>query len=302
MGKKDEQDQDQQQVNSDADADAVANAKEPDLTEQGGHPAWASILDSLPEEFHSAIRPELEKWDKGVQDRFKEIHDKYDAYKPYVDNEVDPKFIDQALNLAQALEEDPGGLVEQAIEAFGLDYVLKEAAAADVNTNNNSKVDNDSDELDEDYSDSSSKEFDLKNDPRYKAMEETVTKLSKQFDDQTEKEKAAEEQAEFDETLKTLETDHGKFDKTYVTALMSNGIDGATAVKQYQDTINQAAAELAKSNNVSTDQKDDSDDVVVMGGSGTTGSGLSSEAVNVGSMKNADLDKLVLEMINSQNT
>ena len=98
-------------------------------SEGGGHPAWQEILDVLPDSLHSVVRPTLEKWDKGVEERFNTFHQQYDPYKEFVENEVDPLLIQQAMGVLQKLNEDPSGIIGEIIEAFDVqDYIKAEAA------------------------------------------------------------------------------------------------------------------------------------------------------------------------------
>lgn len=272
-----------EQPNGDLSAEGQALQQVVDNTDagnNGGHPAWQEILDVLPDSLHSLVTPTLEKWDKGVQERFNQFHQKYDPYKDFVEQGVDTGLINQALGLVQQLEQNPESVIQQAIDAFGLDYVKKELIAQQ-----QAQEDDDEDTY---YSDSN---VDLSKDPRYKAMEEAVTKLQSQFETQQQQETFQQQQQEFDQYLKELETSHGNFDKNYVTALISQGVDGAEAVKQYQNTINQAAAQLAAQQNPKPTVPQ------VMGGDGTTGSGVPEAPIKFGSMKNADVNQLVTEML-----
>ena len=96
--------------------------------ENNGHPAWQEILNQVPEEFHPLLRPTLEKWDKGVQDKIQSMHDQYAPLKDFqkfVDSNVTADYLVNAYNLAQNFQQHPDDVVKQAIEAFDLDYVDK---------------------------------------------------------------------------------------------------------------------------------------------------------------------------------
>lgn len=246
----------------------------------GGHPAWQSILDQVPDSLHPIIRPELEKWDKGVQDKFSSIHSKYDPYKPFIENGVDPQLLERAVYLVNQLETDPETVVSQMIEAFELGYVPKPDATVSNDLGVGSSYEDD----------------EVLSDPRFKAMQEAVDKLQSRFEQEDQTKQQQEQQSAFEQTLTNLETQHGSFDKIYVTALMSQGVDGAEAVKQYHNTVNQAAARLANP------QQQQTPPPVVMGGDGTTGSGLAQQNVKMGDLKSGDLNSLVVDLLKAQNT
>lgn len=90
----------------------------------GTNPAWGSILEKLPTSLHSQITPELQKWDQGVQNRFQDLQSKYDPYKSLVEEQVDPAFVQQALALANAFNQNPRGLYDQIVGVFGEEWGL----------------------------------------------------------------------------------------------------------------------------------------------------------------------------------
>lgn len=86
---------------------------------QGGNPAWGEMLSAIPQEYHSAVTPHLQNWDRGVQERFQKVHSSYEPYKEFVDNQIPPDHIRVAMGLAQALEESPEQVYQALHEQFG---------------------------------------------------------------------------------------------------------------------------------------------------------------------------------------
>lgn len=258
-----------------------------DNNNSGGHPAWQEILDVLPSELHSVVRPTLENWDKGVQQKLQEVRSQYEPYKEFIDNEVDPELIDQSLTFVHQMNSDPDKIIEQAIEAFGLDYV-KKAAEEVVQQQNNQQLNlNQGDEYE------NLGEIKIEDHPFVKNLQKTVEDLQSKFTKQEEVQQQTEQQKAFQAQLDELQEEHGEYDRTFVTALMSQGIDGATAVKQYHDTVNQAAAKLA-GNNQNQQQETPP---VVMGADGSVGSGIPDQPVSFGEVKDKDLNSLVVQML-----
>lgn len=257
-----------------------------------GHPAWAEILNNIPAEYHPLVKPTLAKWDFGVTEKLESVRAEYEPYKKFIDNKVDPEFIENSIGLAISFREDPASVVAQAIETFELDYVDSSEVQAQEQNNGNEDLGNTDMSLD-----------DLEQDPRFKALLDTVQSLQEtvQTREQSEQEKAEQDQLE--STLKSLEEDAGSFDRLYVMALMAQGIDGPQAVKQYQDTINQAVESKLKADGVVI-AGDKEEIPVVMNGSGDAGSasGLPVEPVTMGDLTDGDVKKLVLEMIQSDAT
>lgn len=83
---------------------------------------WNPILEKLPKEFHNLVAPELRKWDQGVNDRFQKIHQEYEPYKYFKENSISPETLYNAYAVAQQLEANPPGFLEdlkQALKAQG---------------------------------------------------------------------------------------------------------------------------------------------------------------------------------------
>ena len=91
----------------------------PVATEQsGGHPAWQEILSVVPEMLHDKIRPTLEKWDTGVQNKLSEVHSQYSPFKPFVDNSIPVTDLETGLQLVQLLNNDPRKLYDHMREFY----------------------------------------------------------------------------------------------------------------------------------------------------------------------------------------
>ncbi len=255
----------------------LTSEQEQVVEEIKGHPAWEEILNELPEDFQHAIKPKLQEWDKGVQKKIQDLHTTYDPYKNLIENGVPYEAIDQALSIMRALEEDPAGLTAKMIEQFNLDFISKDEVE---------EIDDDDDDNDDDDV------VDITKHPQFKEIQNTVKKLQSDVELRTKAEEQTKAEKQFEETMKKLHEDFGEFSEEVVTAFMTTGMDGAKAVKQYQDTINQAAAKIAGSGN-NTQQEIP----VVMGGSGTSGSGLPENPVKMGQLtKNQTVD-LVMDML-----
>lgn len=87
---------------------------------QGGmNPAWNDILGAIPSEHHEKLIPHLQSFDQSYQSKMQEATKSYEGYQDFVDNKIDPEHIKIALNLAQALEDNPQAIYEALHQDFG---------------------------------------------------------------------------------------------------------------------------------------------------------------------------------------
>ena len=67
------------------------------------HPAYEKLLSELPEAWHEKVKPHLAEQDKYFQQQL----EKYSPYKQFVEEGVEPSYITQSIQLAQAIAADP---------------------------------------------------------------------------------------------------------------------------------------------------------------------------------------------------
>lgn len=94
------------------------------------HPAHEKLLAELPEAWHQKVIPFLQEQDKAYQQQI----EKFSPYKDFVDNGIDPAYLQQSVQLAKAISEDPLTIHENLTAALMQQGLLKaeaEAAAAD---------------------------------------------------------------------------------------------------------------------------------------------------------------------------
>jgi hypothetical protein len=78
-----------------------AAAPEPEETKV--HPAYDKLLSELPEAWHEKVKPHLQEQDRNFQQQL----EKFSPYKQFVEDGVDPSYITQSMQLAQAIAADP---------------------------------------------------------------------------------------------------------------------------------------------------------------------------------------------------
>lgn len=266
--------------------------------QNSGNPAWKPILDVLPESLHNIVMPVLKEWDQGVQQKFAEIRGEYtelENYKKFVEANIDPEYVEQAVMLADSLQRDPGKIVGEINQAWNLGFIPKEEAeklgqSSQDNGDNGDLFDTDA-------------ENDIFKDPRVKAMQEALEELQQGF--QTDRQREEEEKAtkEFEEYLDGLEqsyTDPEReggplpFNRMFVTALISQGLDGEAAVKQYHEVL---ASNSAPGNDAPPTNSSGEKPPAVMGGEGTAGSGSADGAVDVTSLSDGEVSSTVQQLL-----
>lgn len=95
------------------------------------HPAHEKLLAELPEAWHQKVLPHLQEQDKYYQQQM----EKFSPYKDFLENNVDPDYINQSIQLAKAISEDPVTIHEnltRALMAQGLLEEDAEEAAAEI--------------------------------------------------------------------------------------------------------------------------------------------------------------------------
>jgi len=88
------------------------------------HPAHQKLLDELPEAWHQKVLPHLQEQDKYYQQQM----EKFSPYRDFVDNNIDANYINQSIQLAMAISEDPISIHENLTRALMAQGLLEEVA------------------------------------------------------------------------------------------------------------------------------------------------------------------------------
>lgn len=248
-----------------------------------GHPAHKEILDLLPESLHPLIAPKLVEWDKRQQDKLQEVQAAYDPYKQFVDNKIDPQVIQQSLYLANHLQSNPADFVERAIANFDLKQYQHQQQQQNTDDLEDELVNYDGD--------------DISKHPLFKQVMSQLETMQAKQQSWEQKQTQAQQEQQLEDYLDSLEEEHGEFDRLVVASLLANNVDGPTAVKQWQDTVNAAALKLTGVNPEQQNNGQQQQVPVVMGGSGTAGSGTPDERVDMSALSPGETQNLVIQML-----
>lgn len=163
--------------------------------QQGVNPAWSSVLDEIPSEFHNKITPHLSEWDKnyhsGLEKARNEVQSQYEPFNSFLENGVDPEELQRSYQIYQAIENDPQSVIAALQEAAG--------------------VSGQGDEDDDTYDAN-----DISNDPRYQELESKFDQFREAFETKEQQQQFEQEQAQLvDEISGELESLSGQFQEAF---------------------------------------------------------------------------------------
>lgn len=188
----------------------------------GENPAWQELYNVLPESLRPVVAPVLSKWEEGTQRQFQqnaETMKVYEPYQPLIDAGIPVDRIEQALAVAQLIDTDPRGFLQQMQQFFPNEETPKEEPQQQQTFEE--------------------QPFSLDADPNFRKMQEQQDLLAQVMYQQLEADKAKQEDAALDQELKRLTDQYGAFDEDYVFGLALNGIELEDAVQRYFQKVEQ---------------------------------------------------------------
>jgi len=100
----------------DSDTQESGQAESPNI-----NPAWNELLSAVPQEFHNHLLGGLDKWDRGVQNRFQKVQQDYaplKAYEEFAKLNVAPTDINEAMQIRHAMQNDPASLYKWLQDSY----------------------------------------------------------------------------------------------------------------------------------------------------------------------------------------
>lgn len=232
-----------------------------------GNPNWNEFLSVVPQDLHPQVTPILEKWDKGVNDRFQKVHSEYEPWQPIVKSGVDPQTVQFGLNLINAIESDPYTVYSALQEHYKNDPRF--AAAANGTKPEQGQVEP------------------TETDPYQKDIAEIKRQnqvMAQHLVQQRERELAAQQDAQLEQELSAAKQKYGNYDERYVLALMQNGMSADEAVQSFQQFVSNEAKKYAPK-------------PLIMG----TGSGIPSQGLDVKKLDEKGRRNLAMQMLQAAN-
>lgn len=249
--------------------------------ESGGiNPAWNGLLETLPEGLHGVVTPYLRDWDRGVQERFQQVQSQYaplESYRPFVENEIDPQTLEQALMLYQMVDQNPQAVWEHMRETYG--FGQEQSGQGQPGNPEDFPLE-----------ESSPQQFNIESDPRFQALQQQVEQLTGGLQSAYEAQQAAEADAQLDQTLSGLREQHGIQDDGRAAVIERAAIGLAMTGMP----LDQAYAEVVS--NMGTGQSRPNAPTVM-----PTSGGVPSSQVNPADLSTSDTKALVIQMLKAAN-
>lgn len=198
------------------------------------------FLKGIPENELPIVEKYVKDWDSGVTKKFQEIHETYAPYKTL--GEIDE--LQKAVEVARFVNEKPE-------EAFRILKDILGIEDEDANQQTPSNPTTQQQLLQGQQGVPDLSEYLNPVNSRVDQMQQLLESLAKDYLGTKQAQDEAKAEAEFDDFMKTLHSDHGEFDDSYVMAYISGKIEslpdnasdaqiaalGAEAVKSFNDML-----------------------------------------------------------------
>lgn len=197
-------------------------------------PNWEKALSAIPEEFHPHLTGVFREWDQGVQNRFETVQQTYAPYKDLAEHQVPFQHVDEALQIRQAILNNPRQVFDYLAQQQGID--LSALGRQGQNT--------DPEELNVDDLDSQT--FDIEKHPKYLELKQQVEGVAG-FISQQEQQRINQQNEQYiTSSFQTLEQKYGEIpddDKVLIAqmAVAAGNDDIVSAGSAFFDRIGKSA-------------------------------------------------------------
>lgn len=237
--------------------------------------AWNPLLEKIPTQFHNLIAPDLKQWDQNYNNSIQKVHSQYAAYKPFLEQQIDPNALNEAYMLRQALEQDPMKFVQALMEHYKLELPTEQGQEPP-------------DETDDENL------YDITQNPEFQRYRDITETMAQALITQNQQAQEAQEDAALDGFFESAKQRHGDYDEDWVAQhLYFNGVDNVNdqvmdqAIGAYREYV-QGIVQNYRSPSQSAP--------VIMGGGG----GLPSQQTPVGSMSGKERRALIVQTLMNQ--
>lgn len=233
--------------------------------------AWNPLLEKLPTGLHGLVTPHLKEWDRNYNESIQKVHSQYAGYKPFLEQQVDPDSINNALLISNALDSDPQALIAQLIDFYK--YEIPQQA---VEQGQGNQPDESVDE---------GIPYDVASHPDFQRLTKLVELMGQSTLRQNEAVMQAEAEQQVEQEFAEAKGRLGDFDDQQVAQIMYlQQVDIDTAVGMYNTMVQ---------NIVQQHRAPGANAPVLMGGGG----GLPSKQTNVSNMTSAQRRALIVQTL-----
>lgn len=186
------------------------------------------FLNNIPEPDREVVGKYIQDWDRGVTNRFQEIHEQYRPYKELEKQYGGWDNVQAAMEVYDLLETNPKYVYEEIGKQLGLTGAeVKEAVETDNKAPSGTKI---PDEL---------SEFLGPLQKQIEQQQQVLQALAQQTVQSTTAQREAQEDAMLDKLLADMHEAHGDFDEDYVLLMMHNDMEPEDAIQAWQDMLGQ---------------------------------------------------------------
>lgn len=240
----------------------------------GRNPAWNSLLEKLPTEFHNIIEPDLRQWDQNFTSKTQEVQSRYEPYQFLIENEIEPEQIESALQVLAMIETDPRAFHTQMGEFYKDQWGQGQQEVSQDDPNAQFSLDGDEE---------GQAVPDVTQHPKFQELAQNQDALATYLAQQIQQQQEAEADAEVAADEERLRKEYGDWDEHFVFSYaMQQECDLEEAVKAYKELENK----------IRTQPRANDSAPPVFAPSG----GVPSSQPSPGQMSDKDTRKLVAEM------
>lgn len=185
-------------------------------------------LEAFPESLRPTAAKIFQEWDANVNKRFEALHSQLEPWKQVTES-YDPETVNQALALAQYMENDPKALYEALAEAYNLGgqgQPNQQQPPGAVSPEGTPVLDPDNPLTAE-----------------LAQLREQLGMVAQAVVTKNQQDEMVQANAQLDSIMAGLKEKHGAFDETYVYTLIANNVDPEAAVQQYKTALDGALAQ-----------------------------------------------------------
>lgn len=196
--------------------------------ESGGNPAWSELLDALPGGLHGIVKPHLEKWDKGVEQRFQTVQSRYQPYQPLIEQGRTPEELMQGYQLMQMIATNPRQFYDRMTEHYASEWGLNSGQGQGENDDWDSEPTEDGEPTD----------------PMYQQLQQAQQELAQQqgtiaqyLASQVEQQERAAADAEVEQEFGQIAAKYGELDQKKVNLIVSLALQNNLTVMDAADQV-----------------------------------------------------------------
>lgn len=189
---------------------------QPDTGHQAGPSPYQPYLEKIPESMRPLVEPAFKEWDANVTRQYQTYSQQLAAYQPYQElfNQYEPEALEQAVNMARLLNDDPQQIFNALAEHLG--YQVGDQGG-----------------LQEDPDLNPPQQFDLGTDPRFQRLEQSLGGLVELIQTQQQQQQQSAEEQQVLQEMQQLSAQYGgnftREDETVILSLAAQSGDLAGA-------------------------------------------------------------------------